>query len=45
MAKKRKKTGWHDYKHGSIHERRLYGPHGKVIAKIPIKRATKKRKK
>lgn len=46
MAKKNiKKTGWHDYKYGNIHERRLYGAHGKVLAKIPIKKATKKRKK
>ena len=44
MAKKsRKKSGWHDFKHGSTHERRLYKK-GKVIVKIPIKRATKKRK-
>ena len=46
MAKKsRKKSGWHDYKHGSTHERRLYGKHGKVLAKIPIKKATKKGRK
>ena len=33
----RKKKGWHPYKYGNIHENRLYGKHGKVLAKIPIK--------
>ena len=48
MAKKRgsygkrgQKVGWHDYKYGSTHERRLYSKTGKVKAKIPIKRKKK----
>lgn len=42
MVKKNiKKEGWHDFKYGNIHERRLYGKHGKVLAKIPIKSGTR----
>ena len=43
MAKKsRKKSGWHDFKHGGTHERRLYKK-GKVIAKVPIKKDKRKK--